>query len=712
LKLNSLTGYRITIKDMNNIDNVKSLRIAFTFAVIMATCQTTSGQADGSTSQEAIAISARPWPDSINLRWAPLDFKIWKVANSVGYRVERFTVSRNGLLLPAPQKLVVGEALRPLPESGWIELVKGNKYAAIAAQALFGERFEVDLRQSDVFTIVNKVRENEQRFSFALFSADMAPPVARASGLWLTDKNIKKGERYLYRIILNTADSVRGSMFVGPDDPYALSKPANLHADFKDKFVSLKWDKTEATQYTAYVLERSEDGKIFKRISESPLVTVAPTATSDTRYEYAIDSLADLTTIYHYRVCGLSPFGEIGPPSEVVSGSGIPVVEQVPFISSAISPDNIFIDIHWDFPAHNNNAIEGFEVRRAAAANGNYAALTNGLLSSKTRSFVDSSPMQSNYYKVLALGLDGEWYPSHVYYAQLIDSIPPLPPTGLKAQVSDDGKVQLMWNANTESDIYGYRIYKAYHHSEELAQITSEPLKETAFHDIVDLSTLNEHLYYRVMSVDKNQNHSPLSEYLRVALPDKVRPLPPVIVSQTSDDSVIYISWRRPASTDIVKYKVYRNIQGTKQWLETKTVTAGNDSVYMYRDTRARPGQKYLFTIISIDEAGLESIPSRAVSGSIPLSSLRPPVTWKNARLNREENKLTLTWEYPETNVQYFKLYRSHDGNPIVMYQTISGNEKKFDDAIVPGKRYKYRLMALFANGQRSSLSEEMIFTY
>ena len=681
-------------------------------AILLFVSQKTLGQAGDSLAQDAIAVSAQPSHDSITLRWAPLDLNIWTVGNERGYRVERYVVSRNGIMLTVPEKAILHHGLRPMEESHWMTLVQEDKYAAIAAQALFGDRFEVDLRQSDAFTIVNKVRENEQRFAFALFSADMSPAVAKASGLWLTDHQVKRGEKYVYRIILNAADSLRGSVFIGPDDLFELPKPLNLQADFKDKFVSLKWDKTEVSHYTAYILERSEDGKAFRSITDSPLITVAPTAMTDTRYEYAIDTLADLTTTYYYRVRGITPFGEVGPPSDLVGGKGTPMVEQVPFITSAQSSNNIFIDIHWDFPPDNNHAIKGFEVRRGAEPKGHYEAVTKGLLAPQTRSFVDTSPGQSNYYKVLALGLDGEWYSSHVYYAQLVDSIPPHKPRGLEAKVSDKGHVTLSWEANTDADIYGYRIYKAYHQSEELAQITSEPLRENIFFDSVDLNTLNEHVYYSVMSIDRNQNHSGLSQSLQVLLPDKVRPQPPVLLEHRSDHSGISISWSRGASVDIVKYKVYRNVQGATEWMETTTLLASDDSVYFYRDTTTAAGKKYFYTVIAVDEAALESTPTPPIVAGIPITALRPAIKWKKPKINREENILTLGWNYAEESVQIFRIYRSAGDEPMVMFQNISGKEEQYSDTMVPGKRYKYRIMALFANGQKSSLSEELTFTY
>ena len=661
---------------------------------------------------EALAVSARPSPDSIVLRWAPLNFNVWHSANEDGYRIERYTVARSDIVLSVPELTIVQHALRPLPELEWERLVHRDQYAAIAAQALFGDRFEVDLRESDVFSIVNKVRENEQRFTFALFCADMSPAVARACGLWFTDYDIRQNEKYLYRIVLNASDKLRGSAFVSPTDFYALPKPPNLTATFQDRIVSLKWEKTKLIQYTAYTIERSEDGRTFKRISDTPLITISPTALNDTRFEYAVDSLPEASRLYQYRVRGITPFGETGPPSDPVKGKGIPAVSQVPYISSAISADNSTIDLQWDFPSTNDEAIKGFDIERASAPGGQFNSLTNALINPRRRTFTDINPNASNYYKVIAYGKDGNLYPSHVYYANLVDSIPPAPPVGLQGKVSDGGEITLTWNPGPEPDVYGYRVYKAYHLSEELAQLTTEPVVVTSISDRQYLNILNEHIYYSVMTIDQSQNHSSLSPPIKVLLPDKVKPQPPVILPPKIDASGVSISWRPGGSDDVVKYKVYRRMPPEEEWQQIHVVMANNDSSYLFKDRTALVGAKHLYTIISIDDAGLESEPASPIIGTIPVNTLKAAIELKKPKINREENSITLMWNEPDATVELFRVFRSVGEEPMMIYQNLSGDRSQFVDIINPGRKYRYHIMALFANGQQSDLSPPLEVDY
>jgi uncharacterized protein len=661
---------------------------------------------------EQIIVVGRVSSDSISLRWAPVNYKVWRSGNTSGYTIERYIITRNGMLLKAPEKIVLQSSLKPRPQAQWENLVRIDKYAAVAAQALFGDRFEVDLSQSDVFTIVNKAQENQQRFAFALFSADMSLEVARASGLLYVDKQIIKGEKYLYRVAINAGDTLRGSIFIGTDEVAHLPEPQNFKADFKGRHVSLKWDKNNLRTYTAYLLERSDDGRTFSRISDAPVVTMSPTDSEDTRHEYAIDSLDDLSKTYHYRVRGITPFGEAGPASQPVSGKSTREISQVPYITDVRSEQNISLVIEWDFPRMQNDALKGFVVERSATSSGKFSAITENLLSPETRMQQDSSPLQVNYYRVIAQGLDGNRYSSHAYFAQLVDSIPPASPTALQGHISDSGTVAIMWKPNREPDIYGYRIYKGYLQSDEFAQITSEPIQQQSYTDHVDLNTLNENVYYRVMAVDINQNHSPLSDLLKVALPDKVRPQPPAFLPVENNADGVMLKWTPGGSEDIVQYKVFRKNPGKSLWTHIKTIEGRADSLFKFLDETAAAGELNHYTVISIDDAGLESEPAEAVTGIRINRKLPPAIAWRRPSVNREENRIILSWNYQEPGTRSFKVFRSVDSNPYILLKVIPAHDKTFVDTMIPGRHYKYRIMAVFREFQNSLMSEELQFQY
>lgn len=679
----------------------------FTLLGILLSEIPTNAQPDTART-DMIAVSTRPYADSIILRWAPLTFSAWRTGNDEGYRIERYLIARNGSLISGNTRRILENSVRPYDEARWTTLVRQDRYAAIAAQALFGDRFEVDLNQSDVLSIVNKVKENEQRFTFALFCADVSPVVAKASGLWYVDKSVKPTEKYLYRIIANGSEDIRGSAFVGTGDDYSLPEPQNLKGEFRDGTASLRWDRGALTPYTAFSVERSVDGVTFLSVSGPPIVTLSPEAAVDSRYQYATDTLPDDSRIYHYRVRGITPFGEQGPASNTVRGQSISTLEQVPYISSATSWDNASILIKWEFPQTSNAAIAGFQVERSPGPAEKFVALNKQLLPPAAREFEDATAGLVNYYRIQAHGLDGTRYPSHVYFAQLVDSIPPVAPTALNAIVDDDGGISLTWKSNSEQDIYGYRIYRSYQLSEEPAQITVAPVRSNQFFDTVNLHTLNENVYYRLMAVDINQNHSSLSDVLEVTLPDKVRPQPPVLLPGRSEPGGVVLSWMPGASTDIVAYKIYRKADDEAAWIHLRTEASAADSVYRYVDSGCPQGKQVYYTVLSVDDAGLESVPADPVARACTPFSLATPPSWRKPTVIRDQNQVKLAWRCDHSAVASFRVFRSVNGGPPVLLSSPAGKEREYLDTIMPGTTYNYRIMASFETGWTSALSDEL----
>src|SRR5690554_3186747 len=169
-----------------------------------------SSFAQQDSSDNNIYIIARPTPDSIMLRWAPGNYEYWQYGNQYGYTVVRYTILRDSALLDNPPKRVLTpEGIRAWELDKWETLVKTNTYGGVAAQALYGNSFEVDAGTGTTPQhAVSKSQMQKQRFSFALYAADVSPEVARASGLCFTDTSAQEHEMYVYRVFCNMPDSL------------------------------------------------------------------------------------------------------------------------------------------------------------------------------------------------------------------------------------------------------------------------------------------------------------------------------------------------------------------------------------------------------------------------------------------------------------------------------------------------------------------------
>lgn len=680
-------------------------------ALSLALCMPHRGAAQDSLrlAGDPIQVIVRPSADSITLRWAPVTVNHWFAAIRYGYTIERFTMVRNGKVVQQPDRKLLATALKPLPEEQWEKFIS-NKYGMVAAQALYGEAFELNIEQSDVMQIVNKAKENEQRFSIALFCADMSPPIAKALGLYWRDTNIEKNVKYLYRFrVFTPADTLQGSVFVDPSQKYELPAVAGLTAQASGNVVTLRWNQVDyASMYTTFVVERSEDGKKYTQVSDIPGVTLSKKG-QDTKYQYALDTVPSLTTAYSYRLRGITPFGEFGPPSNIVQAKGTRTVTSSVYITTALSTDNKSIDLQWEFPEAENDALVGFEVTRSATSSGPYKTIHKTMLPPSARAFKDTGPQQTNYYKLKATGVDGTEVISMPYLALLVDSIPPVVPTGLKGMVDEFGKVSISWKPNPDSDIYGYRIYRAYYESEEFSLRNGDPVKDTTFIDKVELKSLNEKVHYRLMAIDKNQNHSGLSIILSLSLPDKIPPMSPVWLPVKSTKEGVVLAWTPSGSQDVVRYEVYRKgDQG--QWIRLSAIPAGTDTLYTYTDQALSNSNVQYYTLIAVDEAGLESPPSPGITG-FKLPQLKPAVEINQPAIDRANKRIVLSWKYAEENVSSYRVYRKINDGAIQLYRTVK--EKQFaDQDMSPESNYSYQVIAVFDDQAKSAMSKMITVTY
>ncbi len=85
---------------------------------------------------------------------------------------------------------------------------------------------------------------------------------------------------------------------------------------------------------------------------------------------------------------------------------------------------------------------------------------------------------------------------------KLVDTFPPAAPKGLNA-VASAGAINLIWEANTEADLAGYYVLRASGADRTLERITSQPVTDASFFDMV---TPGSTFTYAVEAVDKAGN--------------------------------------------------------------------------------------------------------------------------------------------------------------------------------------------------------------
>lgn len=628
----------------NKIHFAFCTRLVLLFVICFSTI--TKAQDQSQDDSSSVYLLVRAMPDSVMLRWAPENYRLWMVGNKYGYKVTRTCLIRNGEVVSNPlTELLTPIPLRPLPLAEWETLSEKDDFAGVAAEAIFGEGFEVDPGAGGVMDIMNRSTEQENRFGFALLAADLSRDVALSSGLMFIDRNARKGEKYIYRVFpAESPVGLRvdtGYYFTGVDEYLPLPTPTDFKAEAGDKTITLTWDAvSQEGAFTAFWVERSGDGgETFDRLDSSPVINTTPEGYDESRFHYYMDTIADNSKVYHYRVRGITPFGEVSPPSAIVKTKGENEISSVPRITLAESSDGNTLSLEWDLELLQGEVVEGLRLYRSHKFESEYELVADSIPVIQRR-FVDTKPLPTGYYRMQAFNTDGVGPFGTPKMVQMVDSIPPAAPVGLSAKTDTSGVVVLSWMPNEELDLFGYRVFRANSRHEEFSQITAEGVYTNSFTDTISLKTLSKKVFYKILAVDQRQNWSDFSEILEVDRPDVIPPASPRISAAKSVDIGIEITWVLSPSSDVEQQLLYRNSENNSQWQLLKMFNA---EATQYVDSTVIPDILYRYLFVVVDSAGNESKPTKHISANVSPTN---EIQWMEPTVQYDSKKevLQLIW--------------------------------------------------------------------
>lgn len=680
--------------------------IYFTLILILAFQTMSFGQ---NNTPAKVHIIGRAEEKAIVLRIAPGSPALWELGNKYGYTIERFTVTRDKKYLGSSEREVLTPTpIKPLPMAQWETMSLNNPFAEIAVEAIYGETFELatDFEQ-DIMQLYNKAKELESRFSFALFTADVSGEVAQASGLYFKDTDVRKNEKYLYRVYSAVPQTLMksdtGFVYLSLEDYAPLPEIKDVKVQFADRLAMISWDTRYAQSfYSAYWIERSEDGKKFDRTSELPYVNTYPDDMPDPGISYKIDSLKENNKIYYYRIIGISPFGETGPASEIVKGEGAEALGVAPAIRKVVKVDTR-AELQWEFPKEKESAVSGFEVERSHLHDKSFKKIS-GSLSPATRTFQDPKPEGTNYYRIKALGKGGQKSFSFPVLHQLEDSIPPIQPTGLTGFIDTTGTVTLHWNNNAEPDLNGYRVFRSNFQSAEFSQVTISPVDTAEFIEKIPLQNLSRAVYYKVQAIDNRFNPSVYSGVVKLLKPDVVPPVAPVMKEWKAEPGKLHVGWVPSSSKDVAAHQLKIRAVEENNWKITRTFFKKDTLQHVYANLKTGT---YDVRIEAIDSSGNINV-SKALKASIIGIAVKEIENIKTI-IDRTNKKITLTWKLTEKETEKILVYRATGEGSPALYKTLDAMAKQFSDEQVEiNQTYSYYFKTVGKNGEEGLFTEKV----
>ncbi|KPK94053.1 hypothetical protein AMJ80_05640, partial [bacterium SM23_31] len=297
------------------------------------------------------------------------------------------------------------------------------------------------------------------------------------------------------------------------------------------------------------------------------------------------------------------------------------------------------------------------------------------------------------------------------------DIVPPAVPSGIKVE-SGNKQLLLMWNMNSETDLYGFNIFR---NSGTGFQLIETNVADTSFYD-TGLTNRMEY-QYKLTSVDNSNNISDESVAINCAPAAENSPTVPLLLYPINGERIdnegiiLYIlNSIKPQGRDELRYEFVIALGGDGEpdfinhaahadnIPEGEQYTAWNSAVTLIQNKtyywKARAFDGYFYSDWS--EPGYFVVNSQIVTG-VELSDFRG-----------EENDgvVSLVWEASLNNsTAGFELYRSlrkDTGFAKITGGIIESGEKSYsytDKEVETGYKYYYKLSAVSKTGIAQELN-------
>lgn len=665
------------------------------------------------TKEPAVMVNARAQKNRILIRWAINSPSEWKKAHKKGFLINRVTVLRNGKILPKPEKVLLTKTpLRPEALDLWLDLVQKDNNAAIIAQSIYGESFEVSgAKDGDLSRIINMADELDQRYTFALYAADMNFDAAVKAGWGFVDNDVKANEVYAYQVSVFETPKVKNSSYmIGLKDYSALPEPTDFIAVSENKKVLLSWDyQTFKRIYTSFMVEKSSDGVTFSPISNTPLVNLNDKEDNPSKNMYYVDTLSVNDKVYHYRLYGITSFGEKGEVTKPIQARGVSAATSSARLTDYIIINSNEVNLEWDFPKEDENSIQGFEINLADNDRGPYKVISKVIAPSERKLNYKENLFPSNYFTISTIGKNNQRLTSQSMLVQPVDSIPPAKPIGLEGAIDTLGVVRLKWKPNLERDLRGYRILKANNPKEEFVDIYHKSFVGNEYKDSVSLKMTNSKVYYRIAAEDMRFNISEPSDILVLEKPDKIPPAAPIFKDYDSKDGKVSLKWIRSYSEDVVGYSLRRREKGQDKWIEIKQF---NDTIQEFTDDRVENRKLYQYAILARDKSNnWSSLDFSTITVTVLDFTPVKTISFLQGLPDRENKKIVLTWDYVKNKdkVLGLSIYKNMKGTPPTLWKELNGDVFTLEDRNLKiNTEYEYHLIP---NLQSNSPAKQEILT-
>ena len=651
-------------------------------------------QDTGNTGENSLGLKMRKHQGDVLIKIVPRHTDAFMHFKENGWFLERATI-REGDTSDFEQ--LNDEPIQPASKERWQQMAQSNQAAGAIREVLYQD---VPDEQPQTFMgqLESHTELNNRHFFYLFLSAD-SRSVSKASGLEFRDESAERGAECVYRAFIDGFEDSTGH---SGTKIAALSfipeqyRAPELEGGSLDSAALLTWNHTNYDQvFVSYDLERSQDGESYRQITDVPLVYNQQTRPSDTAEGdmYHVDSLDQNGVSHQYRLIAHDYFGLSSEPSNEVEVEGRDQTPPPAPVRLRAQPTSQGIEVVWKYPGTPEDLAGFYVVRSGRSLSGPFNRVHNELLSPDRMHYVDESASTGNdrYYAVAAFDEAGNYRMSRGVSAAVRDTVPPEAPEGLEARLdSSRGLVALRWDLGDADDINGYRVFRSVNQDYEFIQVTDTPTVYNGFVDTLNLASLDSKVYYKVVAVDDQYNHSGFSDVLEVNRPDTIAPTKALLTRADYSQGRVHLQWEPSSSRDVEKQYLMVRSQGQQPWRVLDSLQ-GSENEYStpWPDTT----RSWQLAIQTADDNGLRSGLSNIQKVVVESYSSFPSMAPLEANESGEEG-VKLSWDQPDRQTEYRVLiYRAQGEATPLLHESIDAGKSRFIDAeISRDTTYRYQV--------------------
>ncbi len=683
-----------------------------------------------------IALLARPYGDSVVLRWGLAAYPEWNYLTRSGVNILRHTDSDSHFTLDT---LAMG--LKPLTleqfKARYPDEADSLAYMGMGAIYGTGELTpeQTGYEPGSIGSLAEIEQDQKVRLMMALLAAEWRADLADAMALRFVDHTARRGVTYSYYVVPTDPDTT-GRMFIASGMAEHVRnvryKPARYDVQLRDSItghgeVTLTWNDTINGSFELY---RRVAGTVeWEHVNEHPYIppykmefTTEDVMMSNTvrqigTYEYAVqahDAFGDLTEMSApLRV----RFPDMMPPKG-------PEITHIVIDRPEEDPTaKIYADIHF-----RKDTMEADFVRYVPLYYSERDTLKQWrLLSSQyiaptdTMARVDVTHISTGMVSIAAVDTADNMGYSFPRQLRVADMKPPVAPHNLRAMPALDGTVALMWDMRDTLDVHYYEVLYANAPDHEFTRANNDYIRTRSYTDSIATDANQRYIYYYVRAVDFATNMGESSDTIRVLRPNPSPPSRAHLDSAWVDASTIHMRWIGGGDEIIARYHVLRRRQGASEWTLLRVCDADSvrEAGYVMQiddSPEAGPGMRYEYAMETLSfwdvSSGLTPIYSALLRGETLLDI---PVTLA-ADYDPEGRRVKLAWEAgpsPTSAPYFFCVYRKTPLDKSFRYLTDSPAGKLWyeDFRCRPGETVQYCVSIRFRDGRLAPRSNVVSVT-